>query len=63
MLVRKVRGQNKIGKITLLRSEIEMIRKMELSIADYVRHALLRIAKERRWHWYLNKEKTDGKAK
>jgi hypothetical protein len=40
-----------------------MIRKMGLSVADYVRHALLRIAKERRWKWYFDKEKTDGKAK
>ncbi len=63
MIVRKVRGQNKVGKIILLRTEVEMIRKMGLSVADYVRHALLRIAKERRWKWYFDKEKTDGKAK
>jgi hypothetical protein len=34
-----------------------MIRKMGLSVGDYVKHALLRIAKERRWKWYFNKEK------
>jgi hypothetical protein len=63
VIVRKVRGQNKVGKITLLKTEVDMIRKMGLSVADYVRHALLRIAKERRWKWYFDKEKTDGKAK
>ena len=57
MIVRKVRGQNKVGKIILLRTEVDMIRKMGLSVGDYVKHALLRIAKERRWQWYFNKEK------
>lgn len=37
-----------------------MIRKMGLSVGDYVTHALLRIAKERRWKWYFNKEKNNG---
>ena len=59
MIVRKVRGQNKVGKIILLRTEVDMIRKMGLSVADYVRHALLRIAKERRWKWYFDKEKNN----
>ena len=37
-----------------------MIRKMGLSVGDYVKHALLRIAKERRWKWYFNKENHNG---
>jgi hypothetical protein len=60
VIVRKVRGQNKVGKIILLRTEVDMIRKMGLSVGDYVKHALLRIAKERRWKWYFNKENHNG---
>jgi hypothetical protein len=57
MFVRKVRGQNKVGKITLTAAEIAVVRKLGMVLEDYVKHALLIIAKERRWKWYLNKEK------
>jgi hypothetical protein len=56
MFVRKVRGQNKVGKITLTAAEIAVVQKLGMVLEDYVKHALLIIAKERRWKWYLNKE-------
>ena len=58
MYVRKVRGQDKVGKIFLLKSEVDLIRKLGVPLEQYVKQMLLRIAKERRWKWYLNKENT-----
>jgi hypothetical protein len=58
MYVRKVRGQNKVGKIVLTAAEIAVVRKLGMVLEDYVKHALLLIAKERRWKWYFNKENT-----
>jgi hypothetical protein len=56
MFVRKVRGQNKVGKITLTAAEIAVVRKLGMALEGYVKQALLIIAKQRRWKWYLNKE-------
>lgn len=58
MYVRKVRGQNKVGKIVLNAFQVAVIRKSGLSLEDYVKQQLLIIAKKRRWKWYLNKENT-----
>jgi hypothetical protein len=58
MIVRKVRGQDKVGKITITANEAKVVRKLGISLEDYVKNALLLIAKERRWKWFLNKEKT-----
>ena len=61
MIVRKVRGQNKVSKITLLPYEIALVRKLGIPVEDYVREALLFIAKERKWKWFFkNKEKSNG---
>ena len=57
MFVRKVRGQDKVGKIILTAAEVAVVRKLGMDPKDYVKHALLIIAKERRWKWYFNKEK------
>ena len=57
MLVRKVRNQNKFGKIILFKTEADLIRKMGLKIEDYVKQRLIEIAKERKWKWFFNKEK------
>ena len=57
MYVRKVRGQDKVGKIILTSTEAAVVRKKGVALEDYVKHALLIIAKKRRWKWYLNKEK------
>ena len=58
MIVRKVKGQNKIGKIIVSRSEIESVRRMGVPIEKWVKNMLVFIAKKRRWKWYFNKEKT-----
>lgn len=57
MLVRKVRGRNKVGDIIVSRSEYELARKQGIPIEVWVKQMLLLIAKKRRWTWYLNKEK------
>jgi hypothetical protein len=57
MYVRKVRGQNKVSKITLTATEVEFVRKIGISVEKYVSQMLRIIAKQRRWTWYFNKEK------
>ena len=53
MIVRKVRGQNKIGKIIIHRYEAEVARKLKIPLDVYVKQALRLIAKKRKWTWYL----------
>ena len=58
MIVRKVRGENKVGKIILMRDEVEVARKMGISVEKYAAARLVQIAKKRRWKWFFNKENT-----
>ena len=58
MYVRKVRGQNKVGKIILSRTEVETLRRVGVPIEAYVTELLAHIAKKRKWKWYFNKENT-----
>jgi hypothetical protein len=58
MIVRKARGKNKVGKITLLPYEIALVRKLGIPVEDYVREALLFIAKERKWKWFFKTRRT-----
>ena len=58
MIVRKVRGQNKIGTIQLTRVQYEVVLKMGIPIEAYIKQSLILIAKKRRWKWYLTKENT-----
>ena len=58
MIVRKVRGENKVGKIILMRDEVEVARKMGISVEKYVAARLVQIAKKRGWKWFFNKEKS-----
>ena len=57
MIVRKIRGEERIGKIILSRTETEVCKRMGVSLELYVKNMLLKIAKQRRWKWYLNKDK------
>ena len=57
MLVRKVRGQDKIDKVILSKTEVDLLRKMGIPLQVYAKEQLLKIAKKRRWKWYFNKEK------
>jgi len=57
MLVRKVRGQNKVGRINVSATEVEMVRRMGIPLEFYVAQQLVFIAKKRGWKWYFNKEK------
>lgn len=56
MIVRKVRGQNKIGKVIMSTEEVALMRKIGVPIEKYIRMRLIQIAKERRWKWYPYKE-------
>ena len=57
MYVRKVRGQDKVGKVIMFRDEVELAKKLGIPLEAYIKQRLIQIAKERRWHWYLNKGK------
>jgi hypothetical protein len=57
MQVRKVRGQDKVGKIILSVTECMMVKKFGIPVEDYVKYELFRIAKQRKWKWYLDKHK------
>ena len=56
MMVRKVRGEDKVGKITLLKFEYDLIKKLSLPVEMYIKEGLINIAKKRRWKWYFKKE-------
>ena len=53
MIVRKVRGQNKVGKVTITSHEVEICKKLGMDVEDFIKEALKLIAKERRWKWYF----------
>ena len=57
MLVTKVRGEDKIGKIIVSRIEAELAHKMGIPLEKYVKTQLVLIAKRRKWKWYFKKEK------
>ena len=60
MLVRKVRGKYKIGTISLTPTDLHLAQKFGLSIEDYVNNRLIRIAMDRRWKWFFNREKKNA---
>jgi hypothetical protein len=57
MYVTKIRGQEKISNVIMSKSEVEVEKRLGISLEDYVKKMLVMIAKERRWKWYLNKER------
>ena len=57
MIVRKVRGQDKIEKITLSYSEVLLAEKLDLTVEQYAARLLERIAKKRRWKWFFKDKK------
>ena len=61
MIVHKVRGKNKIGKIILSPAEITLTQRVGVPVEDYVKEMLVRIAKERKWKWFFKtRRKTDA---
>ena len=57
MRVRKVRNENRVGKITLTATEVAVAKKMGVSVERYVKNRLVQIAKERRWKWFFKEDK------
>jgi len=58
MIVRKVRGEDRVGKIIMSKIEYDLCKKLGVPVATFIKEHLLAIAKKRRWKWYLNKENT-----
>ena len=63
MLVRKVRGQDMVGKITLLAAEVAVARKMGISVEKYAQARLVQIAKKRRWKWFFKQKEKQNESK
>ena len=57
MYVRKVRNENRVGKITLTPSEVELAKKIGISVEKYAKNCLVLIAKKRRWKWFFKEYK------
>ena len=60
MIVRKVRGQNKLCPIILSKVEYEIIKKLGVPVEDYLNEYIRMIAKERRWKWWFEKQKEES---
>ena len=60
MLVRKVRNQNRVGKIRLSKTEVDLVCKLGLNIEEYVKQALIFVAQKRRWKWFFDKEQQNA---
>ena len=56
MIVRKVRNENRVGRVILMREEVEAARKMGISVEKYAAERLVQIAKKRKWKWFFNRE-------
>jgi hypothetical protein len=56
VLVKKVRGQNKLRYVILTSDEIALAEKLGLPIKNYIKQKLIFIAIKRKWKWFLNKE-------
>ena len=52
MIVRKVRGENRIHPVKLTSVQVMLAKKSGLTIEQYVSEYLKIIAKERRWKWW-----------
>ena len=57
MIVRKVRGQDRVGKIILSATEVALAEKLNLTVEQYAVRLLVRIAKKRRWKWFFKDKK------
>ena len=57
MMVRKVRGENRVGKMTLSATEVELAKKLGMTLEKYALVQLELIAKKRRWKWFFDRDK------
>ena len=57
MIVRKRRGKEELMPVRISKVEADLVRKMGLTIEQYVKEYVLMIAKQRRWKWYLERVK------
>ena len=53
MKVRKVRGEDRVGKIIVSQADVLYAKSLGVEIKTYNKRYLEMIAKKRRWAWYL----------
>lgn len=56
MIVRKVRGENRVGKITLSATEVLLAKKLGMTVEKYAASRLVQIAMKRRWKWFFERK-------
>ena len=56
MIVRKVRGQNKIHPIRLSQSELKLCKMLAINPETYVNEYVKDVAKKRKWKWFFEKK-------
>jgi hypothetical protein len=56
MRVRKIRGQDRVGKMTLSATEVALAKKLGIPIEKYAKNCLVLIAKKRRWKWFFERK-------
>ena len=56
MIVRKVRGENKIYPIKITQVEFDIAKKLGIKLEEFVKKYLVTIAKQRKWKWFFEKK-------
>jgi hypothetical protein len=57
MIVRKVRGEERIHPVKMTKAQADLCRRLGIPLEVYVKQYLDMIAKQRRWTWYFKKAK------
>jgi len=57
MYVRKVRGKNAIHPVKMTSIQAMLAKKAGVTLEQYVKAYVKMIAKQRRWKWYLERNK------
>jgi hypothetical protein len=52
MIVRKVRGENRIHPVKITSVQLYLAKTLGLTVEQYVKSYLSLIAKQRRWKWW-----------
>jgi hypothetical protein len=60
MIVRKAYGENKVGRVIVSRTEVALAHRMGIPIEKYIKTQLVKIAKQRKWFWYFDREKSNA---
>ena len=63
MIIRKRRGKNELMPIRIYQGEYMLAARLGVPIEEYVKAAVMRTAKERRWKWFFDRYKVEAKVR